>query len=288
MDTNELLKKVRNIEIKTKGLSNHIFSGKYQTAFKGRGMDFSEVREYHSGDDIRSIDWNVTARYNHPFSKVFDEEREMTIILLIDVSGSSDFGTNTQLKKDLSTEISAILSFSAIKNNDKIGVIFFTDKIEKYIPAKKGRSHTLRIIRELITLKPSSKKTNIGSAIKYFNNVIKRRSICFVLSDFINDDFSKSLVIANRKHDIICIHIYDRLETNFPNIGLIKLYDPESGKNILFDTSDKHKRLNFKKRHQEFTNKTINILRKIGVQYISLETGKDYVKPLINFFKNRD
>ena len=288
MDENELLKKVRKIEIKTKGLSNHIFSGKYQTSFKGRGMDFSEVREYQAGDDIRSIDWNVTARYNHPFSKVFEEEREMTVVLLIDVSASSQFGTNTQLKQDLATEIAAILSFSAIKSNDKIGVVFFSDKIEKYIPAKKGKSHTLRIIRELITFKPSSKKTDIGLAIKYFNNVIKRRSICFVISDFMDDNFSKSLMIAKRRHDIICVRIFDRLETRFPDVGIIRLYDPENGNNILLDTSDKQKRLNFKRRYTEFTQRTTSLLRKTGVQYISLETGKDYVRPLIDFIKNKD
>ena len=287
MSTIELLKKVRKIEIKTKGLSNHIFSGEYHTAFKGKGMAFSEVREYQAGDDVRSIDWNVTARYNNPFVKVFEEEREMTVILLIDVSGSSDFGTQTQLKREVATEIAAVLSFSAINNNDKIGVIFFSEKIEKFIPPKKGKSHILRIIRELITFKSESKKTNIEIALKYFNNVIKKRAVCFILSDFMDNDFDKSLKIARNKHDIVALRIHDEREEQLVDVGMIKVEDTESGDLKWIDTSDNKKRTDFRKNYLKFEGELKQTLQSSGVDHIDIRTGKNYVKPLINFFKNR-
>ena len=287
MSTSELLKKVRKIEIKTKGLSNHIFSGEYHTAFKGKGMAFSEVRGYQPGDDVRSIDWNVTARYNNPFVKVFEEEREMTVMLLIDISGSSDFGTQTQLKREVATEIAAVLSFSAINNNDKIGVIFFSDKIEKFIPPKKGKSHILRIIRELITFKSESKKTNLEEALIYFNNVIKKRSVCFILSDFMDNDFDKSLKIARNKHDIIALRIHDEREEQLVNVGLIKVEDTETGNLKWVDTSNKTIRKEFRKNYLSFEKNIKQTLQNSDVDHIDIKTGKDYVKPLINFFKNR-
>ena len=287
MSTLELLKKVRKIEIKTKGLSNHIFSGEYQTAFKGKGMAFSEVRSYQPGDDVRSIDWNVTARYNNPFVKVFEEEREMTVILLIDISGSSDFGTQTQLKREVATEIAAVLSFSAINNNDKIGVIFFSDKIEKFIPPKKGKSHILRIIRELITFKSENKKTNLEEALIYFNNVIKKRSVCFILSDFMDNNFDKSLKIARKKHDIIALRIHDEREEQLVDVGLIKIEDTETGDLKWVDTSSKNIRKEFRKNYLIFEENLKKTLQHSAVDHINIKTGKDYVKPLINFFKNR-
>ena len=287
MSTLELLKKVRKIEIKTKGLSNHIFSGEYHTAFKGKGMAFSEVRGYQPGDDVRSIDWNVTARYNNPFVKVFEEEREMTVMLLIDMSGSSDFGTQTQLKREVATEIAAVLSFSAINNNDKIGVIFFSDKIEKFIPPKKGKSHILRIIRELITFKSENKKTNLEKALIYFNNVIKKRSVCFILSDFMDNNFDKSLKIARKKHDIIALRIHDEREEQLVDVGLIKLEDTETGDLKWLDTSSKNIRKEFRKNYLIFEENLKKTLQHSAVDHINIKTGKDYVKPLINFFKNR-
>jgi len=287
MSTLELLKKVRKIEIKTKGLSNHIFSGEYHTAFKGKGMAFSEVREYQPGDDVRSIDWNVTARYNNPFVKIFEEERETTVILMIDMSGSSDFGTQTQLKREVATEIAAVLSFSAINNNDKVGVIFFSDKIEKFIPPKKGKSHILQIIRELITFKSESKKTNLEEALIYFNNVIKKRAVCFILSDFMDKNFDKSLKIARKKHDIIAIRIYDEKEEELVDVGLIKLEDTETGNVKWVDTSSKKIRKEFRKNYLRFDKNLKQTLQHSSVDYINIKTGKDYVKPLINFFKDR-
>ena len=287
MSTLELLKKVRKIEIKTKGLSNHIFSGEYHTAFKGKGMAFSEVRGYQPGDDVRSIDWNVTARYNNPFVKVFEEEREMTVMLLIDMSGSSDFGTQTQLKREVATEIAAVLSFSAINNNDKIGVIFFSDKIEKFIPPKKGKSHILRIIRELITFKSENKKTNLEQALIYFNNVVKKRAVCFILSDFMDNNFDKSLKIARKKHDIIALRIHDEREEQLVDVGLIKLEDTETGDLKWVDTSSKNIRKEFRKNYLIFEENLKKTLQHSAVDHINIKTGKDYVKPLINFFKNR-
>jgi len=287
MSTSALLKKVRKIEIKTKGLSNHIFAGEYHTAFKGSGMAFSEVRKYQPGDDIRSIDWNVTARYNAPFIKVFEEEREMTVILLIDVSGSSNFGTQSQLKREVATEIAALLSFSSINNNDKIGVIFFSDKIEKFIPPKKGKSHILRIIRELITFKSESKKTNIEVALKYFNNIIKKRSVCFILSDFMDKKFDKSLKIARKKHDIIALRIHDEREEQLVDVGLIQMENAETGNMQWIDTSNKTIRKEFRKNYLTFENSLKQTLQSSGIDHVDIRTGRDYVKPLINFFKNR-
>jgi len=287
MSTSKLLKKVRQIEIKTRGLSNHIFAGEYHTAFKGRGMAFSEVRDYQSGDDIRSIDWNVTARYNSPFIKVFEEEREMTVMLLIDVSASGNFGTSKQFKRELSTEISAILAFSAIKNNDKVGVIFFTDIVEKFIPPKKGKSHILRIIREVLAFKPKQKGTNISAALEYFNSAIKKRSICFILSDFMSPSFDKPLKISSKKHDLVGLRIYDRREEKLPNIGLIPMQDAETEEMIFIDTANKKIRTNFAKRREEEVRKIKKLFPASGVDLINITTGDDYVKPLINFFKNR-
>ena len=246
-----IIKKVRKIELKTKGLSNHIFAGEYHTAFKGKGMAFSEVREYQPGDDIRTIDWNVTARFNNPFIKVFEEEREMTVILMIDVSGSKNFGTQNQMKQELVTELSAVIAFSAIQNNDKIGVIFFSDKVEKFIPPKKGKSHILRIIRELIAFEPENKGTNIGEALRYFNNVIKKRSVCFVISDFIADNFDAPLKIANKKHDLVAIRIHDLREEELPNVGLVQMRDSETGQIKWIDTSSKEIRNSYHKNYME-------------------------------------
>ena len=288
MSASRLLKKVRRIEIKTKGLSNHIFAGEYHTAFKGKGMAFSEVREYQPGDDVRLIDWNVTARYNHPFVKVFEEEREITVMLLVDVSGSGDFGTNQQFKKELASELAAILAFSAIKNNDKVGVIFFSDQIEEFIPPKKGKTHILRIIRELIAFKPKGKGTDISKALEYFNSVIKKRSICFVLSDFISDDFEKPLRIASKKHDVIALRINDARESNLPDVGLVPIEDAETKKMMFIDTSSKKIRDFFLKNKKSKTNKLKKLFPSIGVDMIDIMTGEDYVRPLINFFKSRE
>ena len=288
MNTSDLLKKVRQIEIKTKQLSNHIFAGEYHTAFKGKGMAFSEVREYQSGDDIRLIDWNVTARYNNPYIKVFEEEREMTVMLLIDVSASGSFGTKKQFKRELATEIAAILAFSAIKNNDKVGIIFFSNIVEYFIPPKKGKSHILRIISEVLSFKAKEKETNIAVALEYFNSVIKKRSVCFILSDFISKSFKKPLQIANKKHDIVGLHIYDQREKNIPNIGLIPIQDAENGDIILLDTTSKKIRENYNKEKTLQIKKINTMLSSIGVDLINLATGEDYVVPLMNFFKNRN
>jgi len=287
MSTSALLKKVRKIEIKTKGLSNHIFAGEYHTAFKGKGMAFSEVREYQQGDDIRTIDWNVTARYNAPFVKVFEEEREMTVMLVIDVSASGNFGTQEQFKRELATELSAILAFSAIKNNDKVGVIFFTNKVEQFIPPKKGKSHILRIIREVLAFQPSGKGTNIAGALEYFNSVIKKRSICFILSDFMSKEFDRPLKIASKKHDLIALRIHDTREETLPNVGLVPMQDSETEKMIFVDTSSKKIRDNFAKNRLQATEKLRKLLPASGVDLIDITTGTDYVKPLINFFKTR-
>ena len=287
MSTSALLKKVRKIEIKTKGLSNHIFAGEYQTAFKGKGMAFSEVREYQPGDDVRSIDWNVTARYNAPFVKVFEEKREMTVMLLIDVSASGNFGTQEQFKRELATELSAILAFSAIKNNDKVGVIFFTDKVEQFIPPKKGKSHILRIIREVLAFQPTGKGTNIAGALEYFNSVIKKRSICFILSDFMSKEFDRPLKIASKKHDLVALRIHDTREDTLPNVGLVPMQDTETEKMIFVDTSSKKVRDNFAKNRLQVTEKLRKLFPASGVDLIDITTGTDYVKPLINFFKTR-
>jgi uncharacterized protein (DUF58 family) len=288
MDTAELLKKIRKIEIKTRGLSSQVFSGEYHSAFKGRGMAFSEVREYNAGDDIRTIDWNVTARFNHPFIKVFEEERELNVMLIVDVSASENFGTNKQLKKELITEICAVLAFSAIQNNDKTGVILFSDKIEKFIPPKKGKSHILRIIRELITYKPESKKTDISQAMRYFSNVIKKRSIAFVISDFLDKDFTDAMKIANKKHDIVAIRTSDKHEQSLPNIGLAQMKDNETGEIKWIDTSSSLVQKKFANEHKKFEawiNETFN---RCGIDAVSIKTGEPYIIPLMNLFKMRE
>jgi len=287
METSDLLKKVRKIELKTRGLSNHIFAGEYHTAFKGRGMAFSEVREYQPGDDIRTIDWNVTARFNTPFIKVFEEERELTVMLIIDVSGSKNFGTQKQMKQELVTELSAVLAFSAIQNNDKIGVIFFSDKVEKFIPPKKGKSHILRIIRELIAYEPENKGTDIGEALRYFNNVIKKRAICFVISDFMSENFEAPLKIANKKHDIVTISINDKREEELPDIGLIQMKDAETGEVKWIDTGNKSVRHNYRKNYLKIKEEVNQLFINSGVDTIQLRTDMDYIKPLIQFFKRR-
>ena len=287
MSTSALLKKVRKIEIKTKGLSNHIFAGEYHTAFKGKGMAFSEVREYQPGDDIRSIDWNVTARYNSPFVKVFEEEREMTVMLLIDVSASGNFGTQEQFKRELATELAAILAFSAINNNDKVGVIFFTDKVEQFIPPKKGKSHILRIIREVLAFQHTGKGTDIAGALEYFSAVIKKRSICFILSDFMSNEFDRPLKIASKKHDLVALRIHDTREDTLPNVGLVPMQDAETEKMLFVDTSSKKVRDNFAKNRAQATEKLRKLFPASGVDLIDITTGTDYVKPLINFFKTR-
>jgi len=289
METSELIKRVRKIEIKTRGLSRNIFAGQYHSAFKGRGMAFSEVREYQFGDDVRSIDWNVTARYNKPFVKVFEEERELTVVMLIDVSGSRGFGS-TELKKNVVTEIAAVLAFSAIQNNDKIGVIFFSDKIEKFIPPKKGRSHILRIISELIDFEPESRGTDISGAIRYLTNAIKKRCTAFVISDFIQNEQSleNALSIANNRHDVVALRIYDERETALPDVGLIKLKDAETGKYSWIDSSDRAVRDSYKKWWTSLSAQLDNTFKRSRVDYVSISTNHDYVKSLISLFKKRE
>ena len=289
METSDLLKRVRQIEIKTRGLSNNIFAGQYHSAFKGKGMSFSEVREYQYGDDVRDIDWNVTARYNKPFVKVFEEERELTVMLLIDVSNSLDFGTVKQLKKDMVTEIAATLAFSAIQNNDKIGVIFFSDRIEKFIPPKKGRKHILYIIRELLDFKPESKRTDIKTAEEYLTNVIKKRCTTFMISDFIDEnDFLNALTIANRKHDIVAIQVYDRRMAELPDVGLMKVRDAETGHEQWIDTSSRALR----RAHNDWWIQRQGVLKetftKSNVDSVSIRTDQDYVKSLLNLFAKRN
>lgn len=289
METSDLLKRVRQIEIKTRGLSNNIFAGQYHSAFKGKGMSFSEVREYQYGDDVRDIDWNVTARYNKPFVKVFEEERELTVMLLIDVSNSLDFGTVKQLKKDMVTEIAATLAFSAIQNNDKIGVIFFSDRIEKFIPPKKGRKHILYIIRELLDFKPESKRTDIKTAVEYLTNVIKKRCTTFMISDFIDEnDFRNALTIANRKHDIVAIQVYDHRMAELPDVGLMKVRDAETGHEQWIDTSSRALR----RAHNDWWIQRQGVLNetftKSNVDSVSIRTDQDYVKSLLNLFAKRN
>ncbi len=289
MEHTELLKKVRKIEIKSRGLSKNIFAGEYHSAFKGRGMAFSEVREYQYGDDIRNIDWNVTARYNKPFIKIFEEERELTVMLLIDVSGSRDFGTFDKYKKNVITEISAVLAFSAIENNDKIGVIFFSDKIEKFIPPKKGKSHILRIIRELIDFEPESKGTNINQAIEYLTNAIKKRCTAFIISDFIDENkgLQRSLNIARNRHDVVGLRIYDERETKLPAIGMMKLKDAETGRYMWVDTSDPNVRGYYSHWWEEHNMQLDNAFTKTGVDYANINTREDYVRSLMTLFKKR-
>ncbi len=288
METAELLKKVRKIEIKTKGLSNQIFSGEYHSAFKGRGMAFSEVREYTPGDDVRTIDWNVTARLRTPYVKVFEEERELSVMILVDVSASGKFGTQKQFKQDLITELCAVIAFSASQNNDKIGVIFFSDKIEKFIPPKKGKSHILRIIRELINIEPQQTGTNIELALKYLTNIIKKKSICFLISDFYDKhSFSDAMKIANRKHDLVALRINDKHESLLPEVGLVKLMDNETGKTIWVDTSSKHFQAQQKINHLKFEAELKDTFNKSGVDFTTIYTHEGYIKPLMNLFKKR-
>lgn len=289
METNELIERVRRIEIKARGLSSNLFAGQYHSAFKGRGMAFSEVREYQYGDDVRDIDWNVTARMSKPYIKVFEEEREMTVMLLVDVSSSLDFGTVKQMKKVMETEIAATLAFSAIQNNDKIGVVFFSDRIEKFIPPKKGKKHILYIIRELLDFKPESQKTNVKIAIEYLTNVLKKRCTAFILSDFIdNNDFTNALTIANRKHDVVAIQVYDRRVADLPDVGLMKVRDAETGHEQYIDTSSKALRRThgeWWKNRQEKMNESFT---KSRVDSISIRTDEDYVKALLNLFAKRN
>ena len=294
METSELLKKVRKIEIKSRGLTNQIFAGEYHSAFKGRGMAFSEVREYQYGDDIRNIDWNVSARFNEPYIKIFEEERELTVMLLIDVSGSSHFGTQKMFKNELIAEIAAVLSFSSIQNNDKVGVIFFSDKVEKFIPPKKGRSHILRIIREIIELQPESNKTNIAEALRYLTNAVKKRCTAFVLSDFndfgespSNVKFEEALRIAGNKHDLGAIMIYDPREVELPNVGLLEAVDAETGEVIWVDTSSASVRKTYSSWWNEAQNSLSTAFAKARVDWVSVSTNEDYVKPLIKLFKHR-
>jgi uncharacterized protein (DUF58 family) len=288
METSEILKKVRKIEIKTRGLSHQVFSGHYHSAFKGKGMTFSEVREYQYGDDIRSIDWNVTARFNHPYVKIFDEERELTVMLVIDVSGSNEFGTKQQLKEDLMTEIAAVLAFSAIQNNDKVGVLFFSDKVEKFIPPKKGKSHILRIIRELIDFQATSQQTSISEGLRFLSNAIKKKCIAFVISDFMDKGFEQALRIASRKHDIVAVRVYDQRETEIPKMGLVKVFNKETGKSMWIDTNDPGLRSNYSSywhRHDQSLNQ---VFKRLGVDSTTIPTGENYVKPLMNLFKLRE
>lgn len=288
METSELLKKVRKIEIKTRGLSSQVFSGEYHSAFKGRGMAFSEVREYTPGDDVRTIDWNVTARFSTPFVKVFEEERELSVVLMVDVSASGAFGTRSQMKQDMITELCAVVAFSAAQNNDKIGVIFFSDKIEKFIPPKKGKSHVLRIIRELIEFKPENKKTDLQIALKYMTNVIKKRSIVFLISDFYaENNYKDALKIAGKKHDLVAMRIQDKAEQELPEIGLIKLKDNESGKIIWVNTSDKEFRKQFAINQLKFEEELKDTFNRSGIDSTRIMTHENYVKPLMNLFKNR-
>jgi uncharacterized protein (DUF58 family) len=287
METSELLKRVRKIEIKTRGLSNQIFSGQYHSAFKGRGMAFSEVRAYQMGDDVRTIDWNVTARTGEPYVKVFEEERELTVMLLVDVSGSGDFGSKVMLKRQLMTEICAVLSFSAIQNNDKVGIIFFSDCIEKFIPPKKGKSHILRIIRELIDFKPEQKGTDLAEALRYLTNVVKKRSIAFLLTDFMDKGYSDALKLANKKHDLVAIRIYDHLEQEIPNVGLLPLTDAETGKTVWLNTSNKETRTKLKANGLRFEAELKDTLMKSGVDMTEVRTDGSYIKPLMNLFKRR-
>ena len=288
LETSELIKKVRRIEIKTKAMSQQIFAGQYHSAFKGRGMAFSEVRQYNYGDDVRFIDWNVTARFNTPYVKIFEEEREMTVMLLIDVSGSNLYGTRQQFKSELITEISAVLSFSAIYNNDKVGVIFFSNEVEKFIPPAKGKSHILRIIRELLTYRSTSNQTNIAEALRFLTNVSKRKTTAFLLSDFIDNDYEQALRIAASRHDIVALDIVDRGETVLPNVGIVELQDPETGARVWTDTASKKVRNAYAQWWNNLNNNTLNTLRKAGVDHTQLFTDTDYVPALLELFRRRN
>ncbi len=287
MDTKELLKKVRKIEIKTRRLSDHVFGGEYHSTFKGRGMTFSEVRQYQFGDDVRNIDWNVTARYNEPFVKVFQEERELTMMLMVDISGSEYFGTDTQFKNEIVTEIAATLAFSAMQNNDKIGLILFSDEIELFIPPKKGKSHVLRIIRELLEFQPNSKKTDIAHALKYLTNVMKKKAIVFVLSDFITDEYKDTLRIVSGKHDVTGIRVYDRREEEIPNLGMVQMQDEETGELMLVNTGAKSVRNGYHRYYRERVNYFKDAFAKSGAGALSCRVDESYVKKLLGYFKRR-
>lgn len=287
MDTKELLKKVRKIEIKTRRLSDHMFGGEYHSTFKGRGMTFSEVRQYQFGDDVRNIDWNVTARYNEPFIKVFEEERELTMLLMVDISGSEFFGTDTQFKNEIVTEIAATLAFSAMQNNDKIGLILFSDEIELFIPPKKGKSHVLRIIRELLEFKAKSKKTDIAMALKYMRNMMKKKVILFVLSDFITDDYRDALKIVANKHDVTGIRVYDRHEEEIPNLGMVQMQDEETGELMLVNTGAKKVRQGYNNYYRERVDYFTESFRKSGAGTIDCRVDESYVKKLLGYFKRR-
>jgi uncharacterized protein (DUF58 family) len=287
MDKLELIKKVRKIEIRTKGLSKNIFSGEYHSAFKGKGMAFSEVREYQYGDDIRAIDWNVTSRFNHPYVKIFDEERELNVILLVDLSQSGSFGSNMQLKRELITEICAVLAFSSLQNNDKIGIVFFSDKVEKFIPPKKGRTHVLRIISDLIDFHPENTGTDISNALQFAVNVIKKKSIFFIISDFLSKDFSEPLKISGKKHDTIAVQIFDKRESSIPDIGLIELKDLETNYSYFSDTSSVEFRRNYELWWSARQSELERLFYKNKIDLIKLETDISYISPLMNFFKKR-
>ncbi len=288
METSDLIKKVRKIEIKTRGLSHNIFAGEYHSAFKGRGMSFSEVREYQYGDDVRDIDWNVTARFNRPYIKVFEEERELTVMLVIDLSESLDFGTIKQTKRDMVTEIAATIAFAAIQNNDKIGVIFFTDKVEKFIPPQKGRKHILYIIRELLNFEPESSRTDITVPLQFLTNALKKRCTAFVISDFIDEsDYKNAMTIANRKHDVVAIQVYDRRLAELPKVGLIKMRDAESGEEMFVDTSSSKVQAAQREWWRTQREKLEETLKKSGVDSVSIRTDQDYVKALMNLFAQR-
>ena len=288
METSDLIKKVRKIEIKTRGLSHNIFAGEYHSAFKGRGMSFSEVREYQYGDDVRDIDWNVTARFNKPYIKVFEEERELTVMLVIDLSESLDFGTVKQTKRDMVTEIAATIAFAAIQNNDKIGVIFFTDKVEKFIPPQKGRKHILYIIRELLNFEPESSRTDITVPLQFLTNALKKRCTAFVISDFIDEsDYKNAMTIANRKHDVVAIQVFDRRLAELPKVGLIKMRDAESGEEMFVDTSSSKVQAAQREWWRTQREKLEETLKKSGVDSVSIRTDQDYVKALMNLFAQR-
>jgi len=287
MDTKELLKKVRRIEIKTKGLSSHLVSGEYHSAFKGQGMSFSEVRSYQYGDDIRNIDWNVTARTGEPFTKRFEEERELTVMLAVDLSASAFFGSRQQFKQELMTELSAVLAFSAINNQDKVGMVLFSDKVEKYIPAKKGKKHILLIIRELLNFEPTGKGSELGIGLEYLNNIIRKRCICFVLSDFMAKNYEAPLRVVARRHDVIGVQIYDPLETELPNVGLIRVTDAETGRFQWLDTAQKKTRDQYKNWYDSNIQYMKESFRKAGVAQLSLATNEPYLNELIQFFKRR-
>ncbi len=288
METKELLKQVRQIEIKTKGLVNEVFSGEYHSVFKGRGMEFAEVREYQPGDDIRTIDWNVTARFGHPYIKVFEEERELIVMLIVDMSGSLGFASKDKTKQRIAAELTSILAFSAMKNNDKVGLILFTDKIERFVPPRKGRSHVLRIIREVLSFKPEGKGTNISGALEYFNGGVKKRSIAFLISDFIDEGYEKILKIVAKKHDFIGVHIEDIRETDLPKIGLTKFRDLETGEVRYVDLSSKTVREHFMEQVGIYKNKMEQLFKLSGIDLIKIRTGESYIKPLVQFFKKRE